>query len=357
MKELAITAVNTITALGHDAAMTAAAVRAGISRFSEFEDYLDGNDNPITVARIRGIEDDRDSVARMDATAALCLVNLLNEYFQIGARRPSQIHLYLGASSEERPGPRYEESCTYPLQRIVEEWAVKAELQAIPQGNASMHYAMIQAGQLLENNPAALCIIGCVDTLLRDSVLSWFEQDGRLKSISYGRQQGLIAGEAVGFMVIEDPARARQANRPILARVTGLGQAEEPMPRDSKATSRGTGLTAACRKALAGGKEKEIRYIFGDLNGENSRALEWCMAESRCFKSKGQLRQLWTPANCYGDIGAASGAVLAAVTVQGLVRGWLKGPVLIFCSDDHGSCGALVLEKGLSQEENVTEIL
>jgi len=345
MKELAITGVNAITAIGHDAAITAAAVRAGICRFSEFEDYLDGNDNPITVARIRGIEDDRDSVARMDATAALCLENLLNEYFLIGARRPSQIHLYLGASSEERPGPRYEERCAYPLQRIVEEWAVKAELQAIPQGNASMHFAMIQAGQLLEHDPAALCIVGGIDSLIRDSTLNWFEQDDRLKSISYGRQQGLIAGEAVGFMVIENPARARQAIRPILARITGLGLAEEPVPRASNATSRGTGLTDACRSALAGGKDTEIRYIFGDLNGENPRALEWCEAETRCFKSRDNLRELWTPANCYGDIGAASGTVLTTIATQGFVRGWLQSPVMIFCSDDHGPCGALLLEK------------
>lgn len=349
MKELAITGVNVITAIGQDAAMTAAAVRAGISRFSEFEDYLDGNGNPITVARIRGIEDDRDSVARMNATAARSLENLFNEYFLVGVRRPSRIHLFLGASSEERPGPRYDERCRYPLQRIVEEWAVNAELHAVPQGNASLHCAMIQVGQLLENDPAALCIIGGIDSLLGDSVLSWFEQDSRLKSISYGCHQGLIAGEAVGFLVIEDPARARQANRPILACVTGLGQAEEPLPRDSKAMSRGTGLTDACRKALTGGKEKEIRYIFGDLNGENFRALEWCMAESRSFKSRDQLSPLWTPANCYGDIGAASGVVLTAVAVQGFVRGWLKGPALIFCSDDHGSRGALVLEKGSSQ--------
>jgi 3-oxoacyl-[acyl-carrier-protein] synthase-1 len=345
MKELAITGVNAITAIGHDVTITAAAVRAGISRFSELEDYLDGNDNPITVARIRGIEDDTDSVARMDATAALCLENLLNEYFQIGARRPSQIHLYLGASSEERPGPRYEERCTYPLQRIVEEWADKAELQAIPQGNASMHYAMTQVGQLLENDPAAVCIIGGIDSLLRESTLSWFEQDDRLKSISYGRQQGLIAGEAAGFMVIEDPARARQANRPILARITGFGLAEEPAPRASNATSRGSGLTDACRKALAGGKDKDIRAVFGDLNGENPRALEWCKAESRCFKSRDHFRQLWTPANCYGDIGAASGTVLTTIATQGFVRGWLQSPVMIFCSDDHGPCGALLLEK------------
>lgn len=348
MKELAITAANCITAVGHDGPITAAAVRAGISRFSENKDYLDSHGNPITVARIRGIEDGRNAIARMTDIAALCLANLLTEYFRQRAQRQSQIQLYLGAASEERPGPRYDKSCRDQVLRVMGKWADKADLQSIPQGNASFPYAIALADQLIESNPEVLCIIGSIDSLLRDSALSWFEQAGRLKSISYGRHQGLIAGEAVSFMVIEDPARARQTNRPILAHISGLGLADEPMPRASNATSRGTGLTDACRKALDNGKDKDIRAVFGDLNGENPRALEWCMAESRCFNSRDQLRQLWTPANCYGDIGAASGAVLAAVAAQGLVRGWLKGPVLTFCSDDHGSCGAVVLENDSS---------
>jgi 3-oxoacyl-[acyl-carrier-protein] synthase-1 len=345
MNELVITAINSITTVGHDGRMTAAAVRAGISRFSEYDDYLDGRDSPITVARIRGIEDDRNTVERMEEIATLCLENLLNEYFQHSVRRPTHIHLFLGAASEERPGPRYEESCFCSMLGIMENRADKPELQTIPQGNASMHFAIAQAGRLIESKPNALCIIGGIDSLLRESTLNWFEQDGRLKSESYGRHQGLIAGEAACFMIIEDRARAQQANRPVLARIAGLGLAEEPMPRASNPSNRSKGLTEACRAALAAEADKDILAVFGDLNGENSRAEEWSMAEMRCFKNRDPHRQLWTPANCYGDIGAAGGVVLANIATQGFVRGWLQSPVLIFCSDDHGPCGAVVLDK------------
>lgn len=111
MKELAITAVNAITSIGHDAAITAAAVRAGICRFSEYADYLDGEDNPITVALIREIREGRDTSARIAGSATRCLDNLLTGYFLNGTQRPSHIRLILGTSMEERPGPRYEESC------------------------------------------------------------------------------------------------------------------------------------------------------------------------------------------------------------------------------------------------------
>lgn len=344
MKELAITAINAITAVGHDAAITAAAVRAGISRFSEFEEYPDGNDNPITVASIRGIEDGGDTVERMDAIARVCLESLLEKNYPKNTVQPSHFDLLLGVASEKRPGPRYEESCFGSLIGVVENWTDVPSVKVVPLGNAAMQNAVAQAGKLIESNPAAVCIVGCVDSLLRHSTLNWFEQAGRLKSASYGRHQGLIAGEAVCFMVVEDLVRARRAGRPVLARITGLGLAEEPMPRSSNSPCRGTGLSEACRSALAGTSGEVVRAVVGDLNGENSRAREWSIAERRCFKKTAVPRHFWTPANCYGDVGAASGGVLTTIAVQGLVRGWLRSPVLIFCSDDHGSCGAMVLE-------------
>lgn len=345
MKKLAITAANSITAVGHDGRMTAAAVRAGVSRLSECDEYLDSDDNPITVARIRDIEDDnQDTASRISSIASQCLEDLLGDYFQDRASRPSKAHLFLGVASGDRPGPRYEESSLYPLLMVIKDWVDTVELEVVPQGNASMPYSISQAAELIESDPATLCIIGGIDSLLKASTLNWFEQAGRLKSVSYGRHQGLIAGEAVGFTIIEDQAQAEQANRPILARITSLGLAEESSPRASGSPSRNSGLTDACHAALNGIQDKEIRALFGDLNGENSRAVEWGMADMRCFKERHDQLQLWTPANCYGDIGAASGTAMANIVTQGFVRGWLQSPVMLFCSDDHGSCGAVVLE-------------
>jgi 3-oxoacyl-[acyl-carrier-protein] synthase-1 len=326
--------------------MTAAAVRAGISRFQEYEEYPDQEGNPVTVAQIRGIEDDGDTIERMAAIARLCLEALLNGYSRENVPLPPNCQLLLSVASEKRPGPRFEDSCSGPLTGILKNRAIMPSIETIPQGNAAMQNAVAQAGKLIESNPAAVCVVGCIDSLLRDSTLNWFEQAGRLKSASCGRQHGLIAGEAVCFMIIEDPARARQAGRPVLARITGLGLAEDPEPRALSESGSGAGLSEACRAAWSGKFDRGISTVFGDLNGENRRAMEWCTAERRCFSGKAPYRLFWTPANCYGDIGAASGAVMAAVAAQGFSRTWLQGPVLIFCSDDHGSCGAMVLEKG-----------
>ena len=60
--ELVITATNSITAVGHNAEMTAASVRAGISRLEESIDYYDIEGNPILTASVEGISDDEDDV-------------------------------------------------------------------------------------------------------------------------------------------------------------------------------------------------------------------------------------------------------------------------------------------------------
>lgn len=344
MKELAITGTNCITAIGHDGRLTAASVRAGISRFAEYENYLDASDNPITVAHIKGMHDSWDTAQRMADIAALCLENLLAEYFQNDARRPTQIHLFLGAASVERPGLRYEETCRFPLLRAIGQWTDQPVLHVVPRGNASMAYAIDLAHQALETDPAALCVIGGVDSLIRTSTLNWFEKESRLKSATYGRHHALIAGEAAGFLLVEARKRAEQENRPIMARIAGLGLAKEPVPRASGSIGRNSGLTDACHVALSCVGDNEIRTVFADLNGENHRAKEWGMAEIRCFEKPSEDRKLWTPANCYGDIGAASGVVLATIATQGFVRGWVQSPALVICSDDHGACGAVVLD-------------
>jgi len=348
MSNLAITATNCITAVGHDGRLTAAAARAGIACFYEHDGFMDQDGNPVTIAPIREIEGGNpyDSAARMADIAALCLKNMLNELFEDSSQRPARIKLFMGVPATDRPGKRFEENCADPLKLIVEAWATDAQVEFIRKGNASMQYALDAVSEVLARNPDTLCIVGGVDSLVMESVLKWLDRAGRLKSVSPGRHQGLIAGEAVGFVIIEDQEQAVLAGRPVLARITSHGLAEEPSPRASARPTRNDGLTAACHAALQGMQGKDIRAVFGDLNGEKSRAMEWSMADMRCFRERCEGRGLWHPADCYGDVGAASGVVLANMITQGFMRRWLPSPVLMFCSDDHGACGAVVLEKG-----------
>ncbi len=347
-RELAVTAVNSITPLGLDACMTAASVRARITRPAFHDEYRDASGNPVIAAKIGGIEEQvQDNVARLRNIAGICLKDMLDEYFQDipKSKRHSRVHLFLGTASADRPGPDYGKECINSLRIIMARWVAKPSIELIPRGNSSFHYAIQEAARLIASNPDTLCIIYGADSLLDKSTLDWFEGDNRLKSAGYGRHQGLSPSEAVCFLIVEDIETAKLSKRPVLARISSLGLAQEPNPRASDKSGIYTGLTEACQAAMEPLKGRELKAVFSDLNGEESRAMEWTAAAMRSFRNPPGPPSVWRPAAHYGDIGAASGAVMAGIAAQGFSRNWLESPVMIFCSDDHGPCGAVVLEK------------
>ncbi|MFZ1984802.1 MAG: beta-ketoacyl synthase N-terminal-like domain-containing protein [Desulfatitalea sp.] len=345
MEEIAITAINAHTPVGHGAAMTAASVRAGLTRFTKSEEFKDSETNPITMAQIKGMDDKNTHRAeRLAAIADHCLAQMLEIYFAGVMYRPPRIHLFLGVAASQRPGPRYEKYCLPRLQSTLAELTAQVEAQSLAKGNTAALYGLDLAAQTIAAQPDTLCIVGGVDCLLNPDTLNWFEKDRRLKSESKDRAFGLIPAEAVGFMVVESKPLAMRRGKKILAQVAGLGLAQEPAPFVSEKTSTAQGLTLACRQALKDINPASITTVLGDLNGEAHRSWEWSCAEIRCLGGNANHRILRQPAECCGDIGAASGAVLTTIAALGFVHQWLAAPALLFCVDDHGPCGALVLK-------------
>lgn len=346
LRELVITAVNCITPVGLDAEMTAASVRARIPRHVCHEEYRDAPGDLIKIGQIAVAKDNvKDIGERLGKIANICLEDMLEGYFRYVPKWPAQCHLILGAASEQRPGPDYGKEIIDSLVETLSDLFPQSSSEFTPKGNPTLHYALKEAACLMSGNQESLFIIGAIESLLAESTLSWFEANNRLKSDSYGQQHGLIASEAVCFMVVEERQRAIMAKRPILARVAALGIGEEPRPRISGLSNSYTGLSKACQDALEPLGNRELKGIFSDLNGEDSRAHEWSVALLRCFNKNRQRPYLSKPHDFYGDIGAASGAVMVGIAAQGFIRNWLESPVMIFCSDDHGPCGAVILEK------------
>ena len=343
---LAITAAHNYTAVGHGAVMTSTSVRAGLSRLFMNDGYPDSEGNPVTMAAIECIDDGQDATARIIKTARLSLESLLESYFRDRKTPSPPVHFFLGVPSTKRPGPPFGDLGLYSLVETIEKRRPCRSIHVYPRGNASFMYALKHAGDLIKKTSDAVCIVGCIDSLLSTSTLDWFEKDERLKSHTHGRHHAFIPGEAAGFLIIEGARHAISANRPILAYITGTGISPEPSPRAISSSITATGLTKACREALKDVDPSQISDIFTDLNGENTRAREWQLAQLRIFNKQNGKPKLWCPAECYGDIGAAHGAVMAAIIAYGFKHNWLENKVLMSLSDDHGSCGAIVLEHG-----------
>ena len=149
-------------------------------------------------------------------------------------------------------------------------------------------------------------------------------------------------------MLIESTsAPGRRAKAPLgLVGQVGLGQ--EPQIRSSNRESSGRGLSDALRGALAGGAPSQSHWCLCDLNGQSYRAAEWGVVSGRLAKELATVKRLSHPADCLGDVGAATGGVLIAQALAGFARGYAgaDGAILWASSSEHGLRAAVRVTPG-----------
>ena len=225
------------------------------------------------------------------------------------------------------------------------EWGARlcarAGLPAIPvvraraEGSAGS-LALLQDVQLhLGRSPSELALVIFVDSYIDAARLQALDEDGRLKSAR--TTDGILPGEAAVAMLIESTsAHARRAPAP-LGFVGQVGLGQEPQIRSSNRESSGRGLSDALRGALAGGQPSQPYWCLCDLNGQSYRAAEWAVASTR-LASHLTVAKLLHPADCLGDVGAATGGILIAQALAGFARGYARvdEAILWASSSEHG---------------------
>jgi len=88
----------------------------------------------------------------------------------------------------------------------------------------------------------------------------------------------------------------------------------------------------------------KITDLYGDLNGARYRAQEYALARPRVSHRIAAHVEPVTPADLWGHVGAASGALQIALAASYASKGYARGPIaLIWTSDDEGErAGALL---------------
>jgi 3-oxoacyl-[acyl-carrier-protein] synthase-1 len=122
--------------------------------------------------------------------------------------------------------------------------------------------------------------------------------------------------------------------------VSAPGIATEPGHRYSAEPYKGEGLSEAFTSALDNSQFTSIKTIFSSLNGEHFGAKEYGVAVSRNLSNLDADFKLEHPADCYGDLGAASAPILMGLSSIGLNKGYVQGPVLVYCSSEGEYRGA-----------------
>jgi 3-oxoacyl-[acyl-carrier-protein] synthase-1 len=108
-------------------------------------------------------------------------------------------------------------------------------------------------------------------------------------------------------------------------------------------------LTAAFQQALAGAglAMADVGYRIGTMSGEQFWFKEFDLATSRLLRGRHEFMDLWHPADCIGEAGAASLPAAIGLALAAARKGFASGdPVLVAASNDDGSCAALILRAG-----------
>jgi 3-oxoacyl-[acyl-carrier-protein] synthase-1 len=228
------------------------------------------------------------------------------------SQRGPGVGLYLGVDDADDPGP-VSEALAGSLGLRFE--IVRSDRLGRASGLAALHRAM----RHLADGRVRVALVGGVDSLLRRAPVARLEEQGRLKMEDV--PDGVIPGEAAAFLVLEAGGDRGHVG------VTETALGEEETVKEGE-PSRGVALSRSLARATR--SMRDFPWVACDLNGERYRHLEWGISSVRAL---GHLRMrkggptetdVWHPADCTGDTGAASGILDAAWAVTALRKGYAR---------------------------------
>ena len=344
-----------ITPVGLSAPSTCAAVRAHISSFSESGlfhksftgDAAVGMDRivhaqvPIFLPEMGYSDFDRQSkfaALAIRECAATRITNLRETALIVGIREDYRQHPHFG--TEDRDW----------LAAIAQELGTTFHEQSrvIREGHTSVFHGLAIAQELLCNKIVRTCIVGGVDSYLNVYDIERLERGYRILGPKVSR--GLVPGEGAAFIGVTTASTASthsDADRRIC--VMGVGLAKE----DSSATVLsdghpvGRGLERALEAAVidAAVPESCIDLRISDLIGELYRCDDSLLAAIRFYKTYRSHLEIWHPADCVGDIGAASGAMSLILGWAGMSRGYAAGTAMCESSSDSGDRACCIIAR------------
>jgi 3-oxoacyl-[acyl-carrier-protein] synthase-1 len=207
----------------------------------------------------------------------------------------------------------------------------------IAEGRVGVAVALARARALLAS--AQQVVIAGVDSLVCWKTLEHYDAAGRL--LSDGNANGFVPGEAAGAIVVGAP---RREGDELLC--SGIGFGSEKAHVDSDEPLRADGLAAAVRAALAesGCDIQDMDFRITDIAGEQYYFKEAALAVSRVLRVRKEEFDLWHPAECTGEIGAAAGLSVVAAAHASCVKRYGPGPrILVHMTTDAGLRAALAL--------------
>jgi 3-oxoacyl-[acyl-carrier-protein] synthase-1 len=348
--DIVITAMSGLSPLGLNLEQTCASIRADINRFTEhayFEcvgaDPEWDEEEPLIASTVPSIDPFVDGPERL----LQLIIPTLTEIFSVAKIKRKEVQsggFFLALPHTDEIVMSWSLDQTFIPELFRRTGLNSYKIHKISHTGHTGMFCLIQdALTMLRAGEVELCIVGGVDSYLMEQRLEFLDNAWRIKSSK--SVDGFIPGEAAIVLLLETLRNAKARERQSLATVSFCETGNEPNNISSDKCSSGTGLSDAIRKVLNQGEDKSnIRWVICDLNGESYRGFEWGVVQTRLHNYLSAIEVVSHPADCLGDIGAATGGMLIANAVQAFKRGYnISDDALLWTSSDDGLRAALCI--------------
>jgi len=309
------------TPVGRSVLSAAAAVRCGISAYAEHPFMIDKHGEPMVVARAEWLDETLPVEDRIVTLAVDAAQEALEPIVDRLPKLAQQIAFHLAFSAENLSNESVRQNVA---NRIVAAVGVTG-VQIVAEGHAGGLLALENAVCQLRRHQIDLALVGGADSWLDPERLEAIDFAGRLHSVNYS--WGFTPGEGAGFCLVCTGLVAVRLGLAPLAELLGVSSARESKLLGTKTVCIGEGLTAAFRAVL--NPAQKVSHSYCDFNGETYRADEFGFAVCRTREGFEDAGSFTAAAECWGDVGAASGLLAMTLPLAAWSRRYAKGRVTL----------------------------
>ena len=350
---ICVIGIGACTAVGLNADSTAAAIRAGISGFDEHPYMINQEGEPYVLATVPSIEPAIMGNKRYSALALPALQEALSPLQQLPSQK-YEISAVIGLP-EQRPGlpENLQQSLIADIKALHGGYYAINEIQVSFRGHAAGLIALESASQQLQTGKNLFCIAGGIDSYIDPDTLDWVEDNEQLHIPS--NAWGFIPGEASAFCLLSTEETANRLGLPIKAKLLSISTAQEKNKIKTETVCIGEGLTTAINTVAQALPDKmKINQTYCDQNGEAYRADEFGFMLTRLSEYFKDPSEYLAPADCWGDVGAASGPLFINQLCAAAEKGYGLGEVsLLWTSSEGGDRSAAIFVTGGSQRRSM----
>lgn len=342
-----IAGLGMFTPVGANTEMTTAAIDAGVSAYKD-SGYFTKTKDPIKMAQVP-----TDALAELSDELKLHgmygrweqhLLQLAGAAIQeaMGEYEGDPVPIVLAAPEHYQQWPH--QLPENFLQNLIKQSGSPIDLthsRTVQVGRAGAIEALQTAERFLFEANQESVLIGGVDSYQRPELFRGLLEYGRINVP--GNKDGFVPGEGAAFILVTKNKEKALVLNDHSVFVTAPSTWEETAHLYSSEPGKGEGLDKAVKGALQNYNGPNIGKVFSTHNGEAYWSKELGVMLTRNNSRMSEDVVVEHPADCLGDMGAASSAGLIVLAAMDLLKNKAYTSHLTCASSDHQHRAAVLL--------------